>query len=512
MEAGPQGESVSVASMPGPRVRILGGLRDLEPDLQRIPGRWWTAVVAGTYVVVEAVLLARHVLWRDESQLWLVPRASGSLPELLDNMNYENRPILWFLLIWPMARLCANPDAIKVISLTLSAGVALLVTRLLPLARIEQVVVLGGFLFLIGYGTGNAGYMLGTFLTLVWFVAFSRGRWVIQLCVEALMAATHALFLMVALPLLLLTIMTIARNWRKVGVARRVALLGTAGATIAVFAFSAWLIAPPSDYVYWSRPQIGLDELPGRLLRFAGVATRPPNFEVLVDWNVPLLVLSALPLLLIAVVALSPRRWEVVAPVASLTLLIVNGAIGYSPFWWHTGAVFVTLMLIVLVTREVATTPWFKAPLMWQSMSWWLILAAQVVGTVFLPGSSMLGDPPLSGSKAAAQAITRYCPTKCAVITDDDIVSAGVSAYLGGQPMYHVNTERWATFVRWDHRLRDQKTPTWDMIRSALRTNGPSAVAALSTLRDPPADMEVLSEPTPSVNGAERFLVVRSVG
>jgi predicted acylesterase/phospholipase RssA len=84
-----------VGADPRRRPSVLRGLRDLEPDLQRIPGNLWTLFVCGSYLAIVTWSLARHVLWRDEAQLWLVARASGSLPELLTNMTYENRPILW---------------------------------------------------------------------------------------------------------------------------------------------------------------------------------------------------------------------------------------------------------------------------------------------------------------------------------------------------------------------------------------------------------------------------------
>ena len=205
----------------GGSIRLFRPLRDLESDLQRIPALWWVVGVAGSYLVFEAWILVRHVLWRDEAQLWLVARASGSLGELLSNMNYENRPILWFLLIWPVARLTANPDAVKLLSWLASAGVAVLVTRFLPLARIEQVVVLSGFLFLLGYSTMSTGYVVGTLLTLLWFLAFSRGSLAGQFVVAALMASVHGLFLLLAAPLWALTTIALLRQWRTIGAARR---------------------------------------------------------------------------------------------------------------------------------------------------------------------------------------------------------------------------------------------------------------------------------------------------
>jgi hypothetical protein len=349
--------------------------------------------------------------------------------------------------------------------------------------------------------------MLGALLTLVWFVAFARGRVIGQFTMAALMAGTHALFLILAIPLWLLTTTNWLRGteWGR-GQWPRV---GAAAVSAMVIAFSAWLVIPPADYSFWARSPVGWADVPWRLLDYAGSAVRPPTFGVLPDTGILLVLLSALPVVIIAVVAVVCGRAALLPPVIGLALLVANGVFGFGPFWWHTGAIVIALMLIVLITRQGASTSWFAPPMLWQSLAWWVVLALQILGTTTFPGGALWGDPPYSGSKAAAQVVMRYCPSECPVVTDDDIVSVGVSAYLGGQPLLHVNTNRRTTFALWDQVLASQRTPTWDTIRTALEQEGSGAVAVLSTLRDPPAEFDVLGEPLGAVQTYEEFLVVR---
>ena len=62
-------------------------------------------------------------MWRDEAQMWLVARASPDFSQLLANKSNENRPIMWSLLVWPLARLRSNPEAMKLLNVA-AAGIS----------------------------------------------------------------------------------------------------------------------------------------------------------------------------------------------------------------------------------------------------------------------------------------------------------------------------------------------------------------------------------------------------
>jgi hypothetical protein len=460
-------------------------------------------------------LLWRHVLWRDESQLWLVARASGSFSELLQNMNYENRPILWFLVIWPFARLSANPEAMKVANWVAAAASAVIITRWLPLFRLEQLAVLGGFLFLLGYSTVTSGYMAGTAFLLLWLVAYDRRRSGWQFVPLGLMAAIHLLFALVAVPLFIVSFLAWRRDSGAVARRRRVLAMALLSATL--IAISFWLIVPPSDYGFF---ESGGGSLLGRVtslqtardaidylssaLVAPGVAM--PRFVNRIPWQVYSLVVGV-----IVAVGIKRAGASMTAPAVGLLLIVANGTLGYGPYWWHSGTIIVMVIVTVVMTRSQTGRPWATGAMRWQAVGLWLVLGLQVITSFSVPGNALWGSHPYSGSKEAASMVRAACPRGCIVVTDIDFKSAGVSAYLGGQSLHQLNAQRDGTFTVWtrDHEAGEV---SWPAVAAALAAAGPNAVAVLSELRNPPTGFEVLGQTTGSSWPDEDFLVVRGAG
>jgi hypothetical protein len=65
------------------------------------------------YLVVVLVSVARHELWRDELQVWMVAKHSLSLPHLFVNKVYDAHPSLWYLTVYFVTRFTARPNAAK---------------------------------------------------------------------------------------------------------------------------------------------------------------------------------------------------------------------------------------------------------------------------------------------------------------------------------------------------------------------------------------------------------------
>lgn len=481
----------------------------VEGALQRISQRRWSATIVFLYLLVVTWVLLRHVLWRDEAQMWLVGRASGSLGDLLANMQYENRPALWFLLLWPIARISSNPDAIKILTWFAAAGAAYIVSRYLPLRRIEQIAVLGGFLFLVGYSTSSTGYTVGVLATLLWFVMYSRDSLVGQFACAALMAATHALFLLLAAPLWVLSFLLCLGKWSSDRglVARRwlPAALGSA----AVFLWSAWLIVPPADYGFDHASATSLSQGPALMAKYAAAAVIGPGVDLpRALANLPS-VIWALPVAVVAVVGLVRGRWVALAPVFGLILTLANGVFGYGPFWWHSGVSLIAVMLIVLMTRQSNARSPFRGLMLTQSAAWWVILGIQMIAVISVPGMQLWGPAPLSGGREAAAAIERACPNGCTVITGDDALGPPVSAYLGGTPLFSLETQMNSTFTVWDDRQRHGHPISWETVRAALKAKGPNAVAVMSAMGIPPEGFEIVAWPAQAVLPEEAYFVVR---
>ena len=479
-----------------------------ERQLLRVPRGLWSALVTITYVCVISVVLLHHVLWRDEAQMWLVTRASGSLGALWENLEYENRPILWFLVIWPFSRLSANPEWIKLPTLFASMAVSVMVTRFLPLARIEQLALLSGFIFLLGYSTTSTGYMLGVACLLMWAVAYSRKNLALQYVAILLAASDHFLFLLAAAPLWVMSSVVFLRTWSVIDRSRR--LLISVASVIAALGFilSAWMIKPPADYGYaWTAPA-AVDPPLMEFVDYLSSGIRGPGLAIprvlafvpAETWFLLLLIVCLCALLLV--------RSRALAPVAGILLIGLNGIYGYGPYWWHSGVVVVLIVLVLTVTRLSTQRSWVRGILLVQSFCFALILITQIWAGVSVPGRLMWGTVPYSGSLQAAEVVRSNCKD-CRLVTDSDLMITGVSAYLGGAAFDGLNVDRKGTFTIWDKASGAQPPATWEKVRRSLNISPSSSVAVLASLRQPPGDFEVLGLTGPSVQTEEQFLIVR---
>src|SRR5262245_42119218 len=76
--------------------------------------RWLEWVIFGAVAVAIAAVTARHEMFRDELQAWLIARDSHSLPDLFHNMRYEGHPAVWQMLLYFPAHLSWNPLSMQV--------------------------------------------------------------------------------------------------------------------------------------------------------------------------------------------------------------------------------------------------------------------------------------------------------------------------------------------------------------------------------------------------------------
>ena len=183
--------------------RVTARVSRAETRLRLVSGRTWSISVVAAYAIVITPFLIRHNLWRDEAQLWLVGRSSANVAQFISNMDYEGHHAGWMFLIWPLARVSDNPELIKIVTWLCSIGAALIISRWLPLFRLEQLALLGGFLMALGFSVNSTGYMPGVLLLLMWVALFRNGRHpAAEILVAGLLATIHLLFFALAIPLL----------------------------------------------------------------------------------------------------------------------------------------------------------------------------------------------------------------------------------------------------------------------------------------------------------------------
>lgn len=118
----------------------------------------------GLYALLLALVTARHVMWFDELQAWLIARDSNSVANLFYNLRNEGHPALWYLLLYIPAHVSWNPVSMQVINYLLSVAETWLILSARKLSWPIRALAIFSFYGFYQYGVYARNYMLATFL------------------------------------------------------------------------------------------------------------------------------------------------------------------------------------------------------------------------------------------------------------------------------------------------------------------------------------------------------------
>lgn len=93
------------------------------------------------YVVIHLFLVLHHEAWRDEAQAWLIAK-NLSLQEIFMICRVEGHPILWFLFLFPFAKLGFSFYYVSYISLFIMSICVYVLLKKSPLPKIVNYIVL----------------------------------------------------------------------------------------------------------------------------------------------------------------------------------------------------------------------------------------------------------------------------------------------------------------------------------------------------------------------------------
>jgi len=127
------------------------------------PLRFALMVTSGFFVIALLGVLS-HEMWRDEHQAWLVARDANSLPQLLDNMNYEGNPALWHFFLYWITRVTHDPIYMQVFHLLVATSFIFIFNRYAPLSNLHKILFSFGYFPLYEYAVISRSYALGILL------------------------------------------------------------------------------------------------------------------------------------------------------------------------------------------------------------------------------------------------------------------------------------------------------------------------------------------------------------
>ncbi len=98
-------------------------------------------IVFTLYIAIHLFLVIHHEAWRDEAQAWLIAK-NLSLQEIFMICRVEGHPILWFLFLFPFAKLGFSFYYVSYISLIVMAICVYILLKESPLPKIVNYLVL----------------------------------------------------------------------------------------------------------------------------------------------------------------------------------------------------------------------------------------------------------------------------------------------------------------------------------------------------------------------------------
>ena len=147
-------------------------------------------LIGGIFATLLLVNIAHHALWRDEIIAWMIALTSATPAELFEALHYDGHPGLWHALLWPLTRITAAPEAMKIVHAGIGLALIFLIAVAAPFSRIEKILLLGGYFISFDYTVISRNYGIGLLLALLY--ARQRARAPHAILANALLLALLA--------------------------------------------------------------------------------------------------------------------------------------------------------------------------------------------------------------------------------------------------------------------------------------------------------------------------------
>ncbi len=408
---------------------------------QCLLGVYLLALLAGNYY---------HEMWRDELQAWNIVVYAGSFRELLTNIRYEGHPLAWFLVIWPVSWISADPALLKVTHALLAVATASLVIFRSPFGFLEKCCIVLGYYLLYEYGIIARNYQVelfvGVSICCLWgklIPNFLRIGWLLLLLFQ-----TNAFGMMVGVAIALAALyeyLETAGDQKSYG-----KLVGFIGLVAAGLGISMMTLPPgdssfASEWVFEWRYERFISCIYSLGNGFFPLSP-PGSYHF---WNNPLVGVGAKGLWLLTIVfaaaaaySLRDHKSAFLLFCGSLFLILFFSYIKYAGTFRHQGNAAVALLLAgwVLLLKPGGTKRVFR-------YVFGIFLAGQVIAGWNAYARDL--KYPFSMARETARYIAGNYPPDVVISGLYTDVLTGVSGYLQ-QPFYHLDARKEVAFVVWN--------------------------------------------------------------
>jgi hypothetical protein len=132
-------------------------------------------LLTSTFFVFQLFAILHHELWRDELQPWMLARHSRSISQLITLKKYEGHPDGWFLIVYAITRVTANPLGMKLIHLLIATATVYVLARYSPFTRLQKTLLVFGYFLFFEYATISRNYALGVLFAFIFCAMFRPG-------------------------------------------------------------------------------------------------------------------------------------------------------------------------------------------------------------------------------------------------------------------------------------------------------------------------------------------------
>ncbi len=385
--------------------------------------------------------LWHHRMWGDEIQAWLICCASSNPAELIQNLEFEGHPALWYLILWPFSLLTSNPVVLKWVQATVvSLGLGLL-WLCSPFSRVEKFLLSWSYCLVFNYAVVCRSYCLAVTLLFL-FLAFREridrfppAGWVLL----GLLLNVHFLVAIFAVALAVLWLGS-DRDLLK-------ARLNGISIFVLLGAFACWTVLSMSNITGPTHPwyiRFSVTAFARRLSTFAYTFLPAINLDLNNYWE------HSLPLLstgLLATLLLGGMVWAYLKPqplaqacyftAAVLVVFFFYFRFGGKP--WHSDLFFVNFIGFVWFCRS-------RKLRLGRDWIFIFLLALNALGGVKTVVGTNLR--PLAGSAMAAEWIQERGLEKEFLIGYPCFPTIAVAGYLE-RPLYYVELEDEGAYAAW---------------------------------------------------------------
>lgn len=460
----------------------MAGASGVQGNVQGGPSRrgeaLFAAVVTLAFAVAVSLGASWHEMWRDELRAWLIARDSITPLALLENIECEGHPALWYLLVWPITRFTHDPEAMKLLNLPLMAAAVFLIARFAPGPKIVRALIAFGYFPVYEYGVLARNYAIGILGLVAFCIAFPHRR--------RHPLVLGAVLLLTAHTSLVACVLSLAATL-ALGVEAFVSSRGRSGASATCETVRELPHSSMAGWYGWA----------GIGLAFVGVATsalqmRPSarcayDFNIHHQWSAWGGAFGTIPVAFVPILRSGSRYWGppimkaggvalLVIPWCSLALcrrsvawlyhlaatmgLIVFFFVAYNGELRHHGFLFVGFATagwmayylpartlprrLDVLARGAERSLWRITPI--------ILLLHVVAAAVALAGERKYV---FSGSRGAAEIIRAHGLEARPIVGDQDEAASSVLAWLDRERAFYPAGARWASYPVYDQaRLR----------------------------------------------------------